>query len=74
MMTTRYTAMICRVYMKHHINKHTVNRKVKCAQAVDPSCRACIQVTYMYECYNCLYCHQNEKSPQMGDTGWVSTY
>ena len=28
MKKTTSTAMICRVYMKHHINKHTVNRKV----------------------------------------------
>ena len=43
MKKTTSTVMICRVYMKHHINKHTENRKgkvQKLSQAVDLSCRA----------------------------------
>ena len=37
MKKTTSTAMIYRVYMKHHINKHTVNRKVKCRNYHRPS-------------------------------------
>ena len=51
MKKTTSTAIICRVDMKHHINKHTVNRKVKCGNYHRPSI---YHVEHAYKSHTCM--------------------
>ena len=83
MKKTTSTVMICRVYIKHHINKHTENRKgkvQKLSQAVDLSCRA-QELTYTSHIHVSMLqstaTKMRKKTPRkkvMCDTGRVSTY